>query len=144
MSIDLAGLSPNELTKLISQANAQMATARANEIAKAKGKIEAILTGAGLSIDDVFPRRGKAGGKLGKRVGAGVPKYRNPKDVEQTWSGMGKRPRWLADALAAGAKLESFAIAAKPVAAGSSKSAAGQGRKQASKKAAAGKKAGRK
>ncbi|KZC39895.1 hypothetical protein RHOFW510R12_01225 [Rhodanobacter sp. FW510-R12] len=144
MAIDLAGLSPAELAKLISQANAQMATARANEIAKAKGKIEAILTGAGLSIDDVFPRRGKAGGKPGKRAGSGVPKYRNPRNKEQTWSGMGKRPRWLADALADGAKLESFAIADKPVSPLSGTRGAGQGRKPASKKAAAGRKAARK
>lgn len=110
MAFDLAGLSPSELTKLIAQANAQMAAARANEIAKAKAKIDAILSGAGLTIDDVFPRRGQARGKPGKRAGTGVPKYRNPRNAEQTWSGMGKRPRWLADALASGARLEAFAI----------------------------------
>lgn len=122
MAFDLAGLSPSELTKLIAQANAQMAAARANEIAKAKAKIEAILSGAGLTIDDVFPRRGQARGKPGKRAGTGVPKYRNPRNAEQTWSGMGKRPRWLADALASGAKLESFAIGAPPTARAVSKS----------------------
>lgn len=122
MAIDLAGLSPAELAKLIERATAQMAAARSNEIAKAKGKIEAILTEAGLSIDDVFPRRGKAGGKLGKRAGSGAPKYRNPRNPEQTWSGMGKRPRWLAEALAGGAKLESLAIGATPTARPVSKS----------------------
>ena len=140
MTIDLAGLSPTELTKLISQANAQMATARANEVSKAKAKIDAILSGAGLTIDDVFPRRGRAGGKPGKKAGAGVPKYRNPKNAEQTWSGMGKRPRWLADALASGAKLEAFAIRAP-----AAPPAAGQARKvSVAKKAAPAKKTKRK
>lgn len=141
MAIDLAGLSPAELAKLISQANAQMATARANEIAKAKGKIEAILTVAGLSIDDVFPRRGKAGGKLGKRAGSGAPKYRNPRNPEQTWSGMGKRPRWLAEALAGGAKLEAFAIAGPATAPVVKRAAPKTAKKRVPKQAAPAKKA---
>src|ERR1700712_5512283 len=29
-----------------------------------------------------------------------VPKYRNPEEPLETWSGRGKRPRWLAAALA--------------------------------------------
>ena len=36
-------------------------------------------------------------------------KYRDP-DSGMTWTGAGKRPRWLVAALAAGTKLESFAI----------------------------------
>ncbi len=38
------------------------------------------------------------------------PKYRNPEDPSQTWSGRGKRARWLEEKLAAGAKLEDFAV----------------------------------
>jgi DNA-binding protein H-NS len=41
-----------------------------------------------------------------------LPKYRNPSDPEETWSGRGKRPRWLVSALMAGAKIEDFEIAA--------------------------------
>lgn len=33
-------------------------------------------------------------------------KYRNPDDPSQTWSGRGRRPRWLSEALEAGRKLE--------------------------------------
>jgi DNA-binding protein H-NS len=38
-----------------------------------------------------------------------LPKYRNPQTSE-TWSGRGKQPLWLADALKAGRKLEEFRI----------------------------------
>ena len=38
------------------------------------------------------------------------PKYRNPNEPSETWSGRGKRPRWLAQALLAGQKIEDFVI----------------------------------
>jgi DNA-binding protein H-NS len=38
------------------------------------------------------------------------PKYRNPKNPGETWSGRGKRPRWLAKRLVAGSKLDDFLI----------------------------------
>ncbi|MGY3617479.1 H-NS histone family protein [Bradyrhizobium sp. USDA 10063] len=38
------------------------------------------------------------------------PKYRNPKNPGETWSGRGKQPRWLAKRLGAGSKLDDFLI----------------------------------
>ena len=45
------------------------------------------------------------------------PKYRNPKEPSETWSGRGKRPRWLAAALNDGRKMEEFLIRASAKAA---------------------------
>jgi DNA-binding protein H-NS len=45
------------------------------------------------------------------------PKYRNPKEPSESWSGRGKQPRWLKAALKAGHKLEEFVIG-KPEASG--------------------------
>lgn len=39
-----------------------------------------------------------------------VPKYRNPNEPSETWSGRGKQPRWLAAALKKGKKIEEFVI----------------------------------
>ena len=39
-----------------------------------------------------------------------LPKYYNPAAPEETWSGRGKRPRWLAAALQSGHDLEDFKI----------------------------------
>ena len=39
-----------------------------------------------------------------------LPKYRNPQTSE-TWSGRGKRPRWLTAAMKSGHKMEEFRIA---------------------------------
>ncbi len=38
------------------------------------------------------------------------PKYRNPSEPSETWSGRGKRPRWLVAALQTGHTIEEFVI----------------------------------
>jgi DNA-binding protein H-NS len=38
------------------------------------------------------------------------PKYRNPRNPLETWSGRGKTPRWAVELLANGANLEEFRI----------------------------------
>jgi len=51
------------------------------------------------------------GGKApGKATVKGVAKYANPADPSQTWTGRGRQPGWVKDALAAGKSLESMAI----------------------------------
>jgi len=39
-----------------------------------------------------------------------VPKYRNPKNQNETWAGRGKQPRWLLAQLRRGKKLNDFLI----------------------------------
>jgi len=39
-----------------------------------------------------------------------LPKYRNPDERSETWSGRGKRPRWMTRALLAGRSIEEFMI----------------------------------
>jgi DNA-binding protein H-NS len=39
-----------------------------------------------------------------------LPKYRNPSRPSETWSGRGKRPRWLAKQLKSGRKIDDFRI----------------------------------
>jgi DNA-binding protein H-NS len=45
------------------------------------------------------------------------PKYQNPEEPSESWSGRGKQPRWLQAALKAGHKIEEFVIG-KPEASG--------------------------
>ena len=40
-----------------------------------------------------------------------LPKYQNPKNPSQKWSGRGKQPHWVRAQLKAGKKLEHFRIA---------------------------------
>lgn len=37
-------------------------------------------------------------------------KYKNPNDEEETWTGKGRKPNWLTEAIAKGKKLEDFEV----------------------------------
>jgi DNA-binding protein H-NS len=40
-----------------------------------------------------------------------LPKYQNPRNPAETWSGRGKQPRWVKEQLRTGKKLDRFLIA---------------------------------
>jgi DNA-binding protein H-NS len=42
-----------------------------------------------------------------------APKYRNPIDPSETWSGRGKLPRWLVPLLKTGKRIEDFRIGSR-------------------------------
>lgn len=113
MALNLESLSPSELQALIKNAEAQMGSARKSQIQDVRTKIDALLASAGLTIGEVYPTRG---GKPAKGSKAPVaPKYRNPDNAAQTWSGRGKRPAWFVDALKKkGATAESLLITGAP------------------------------
>jgi DNA-binding protein H-NS len=97
MAINLDSLSASELQALIKSAEAQMESARKNHVKEVRAKIDAVLASARLSLSDVYPTRGGKGAK-GPRA-AVAPKYRNPENPAQTWSGRGKHPVWFNEAL---------------------------------------------
>lgn len=60
----------------------------------------------------VYELRSRRSGTIGRRFYPKVhPKYQNPQRPEETWSGRGKQPRWLVEALSSGMKIEDFKIA---------------------------------
>jgi len=95
MALNLEALSPKDLQALIADAQSQMHTARANQIQDVRKKIDTLLHNNGLTLADVYPTRGAKGAKKS----AVAPKYRNPSNHAQTWSGRGKRPFWFVEAL---------------------------------------------
>ncbi|MBB3227319.1 DNA-binding protein H-NS [Luteibacter sp. Sphag1AF] len=100
MAVDIKNLNHNQLNDLITKAQSRQSELRKEKVFKLKEKIHALLKAEGFTFEDVFGTRAKS-----KRAGITVaPKYRNPADAEQTWSGRGKRPRWFNDALKAGKK----------------------------------------
>jgi DNA-binding protein H-NS len=86
----------------------QIAQTQRSEHAQALAQIRALMEQFGITVADLA---GKPAGKRKKTgVGGKVPaKYRNTATGE-TWSGRGLQPRWLKAALAAGRKLEDFAV----------------------------------
>ena len=92
-----------ELLKLQERIEAAIAEKRVEDAATTKDALRAMAEKAGFNINDLFGRRGSS-------KGSGVAKYRNPKDSSQTWTGRGRKPNWLVDAVKKGAKIDSFAI----------------------------------
>ena len=96
-------LSYVELINLQKRVEEAIAEKRAADAQTTKEQLRAMAEKAGFDIKELF-------GKRGSPKGTGVAKYRNPKDSSQTWTGRGRKPNWLVDAVKKGAKLESFAI----------------------------------
>jgi DNA-binding protein H-NS len=106
MAIDLKSLNHNQLTELIARAEARQGELRKERVVKLREKIQALIKAEGYTFDDVFGGRAKPRRAIGKVK----PKYRNPANPEQTWSGRGKRPHWFNDALKAGKKEKDLLI----------------------------------
>lgn len=106
MAIDLKSLNNNQLNDLISKAQSRQHELKKEKVVKLREKVHALLKAEGYTFDDIF------GGARGKRRSTGkvAPKYRNPADPSQTWSGRGKHPRWFNDALKAGKKEKDLLI----------------------------------
>jgi DNA-binding protein H-NS len=108
MAIDLKNLNHNQLADLIVRATARQEELLKEKASKLREKINAMVKAEGFGLDEVLGRasttRGKARGKV-------KPKYRNRADVNQTWTGRGKRPNWFRAALTAGKKEKDLLIA---------------------------------
>lgn len=108
MAIDLKSLNYNQLSDLIARAQARQEELAKEKAAKLREKINALVKAEGLGLEEVFGGRASAArGKVRSKV---KPKYRNPADHAQTWSGRGKRPRWFTAALGAGKKEKDLLI----------------------------------
>ena len=134
MAIDLKSLSPKELQALIAGANAQMQEARGNMIQDVRKKIDALLKLSGLSLAEVYPTRGGKKTSSKKGTGSVAPKYRNPSNPSETWSGRGRQPLWFAEAIKKrGVTAESLLIGGTPKAIPSAKVSKKTARKRVAK-----------
>jgi DNA-binding protein H-NS len=106
MAVDIKNLNHNQLNDLIGKAQQRQQELRKEKVVKLREKVHAMIKAEGYSFEDIF------GSTRAKRRSTGTvpPKYRNPANPEQTWSGRGKRPRWFNDALKAGKKEKDLAI----------------------------------
>ena len=104
MTIDLSPLSLKELKELQGQVTRAIASFEDRKKKQALAELEEKAREMGYSLAELT-------GTSGPRKRAPAPaKFANPENAADTWSGRGRKPRWFADALAAGKSPEDMAI----------------------------------
>jgi DNA-binding protein H-NS len=115
--LDLESMSDGDLRSLIQHARETLSgriTRRIDEfrlMAREAG-FEVSVT----KIGDGEGRRGRrrsshdGGGESADQRGAVAPKYRNPSNPSETWSGRGRKPKWVEEQLSAGKSLDGLLI----------------------------------
>ncbi|MBX3726314.1 MAG: H-NS histone family protein [Xanthomonadales bacterium] len=101
-SVDITKLSQSELDALIRQAQDRKENLHREQLDTVRGEVIAFARERGYSIEELFGKASRA--KKGGKRGVVPPKYRNPANAEQTWTGRGKRPRWFQGLLDSGKK----------------------------------------
>lgn len=104
MADNLNSYSLKELKELQSQVAKAIASFEDRRKREALAELEEKAREMGFSLAEltgVAPMRKRA---------AAVPKYANPQNKSDTWSGRGRKPRWFSAALASGKKPEDLAI----------------------------------
>ena len=121
MTLKIDSLSPKELDALIQAAKKQKTRlAKRKPLAVVRKKLAAMLKAEGYTAEEVFggtpsSAAPKAAAKAKtprsrKSLGKVPPKFRNPDNPAETWTGRGKQPRWLAAFTAAGRSVDEFLI----------------------------------
>ncbi len=104
MTINLNAMSLKELKELQSQ------VAKAVTSFEDRKKKEALSVLEDKAREMGFTFAELTGTSVPRKRSPAVPKYANPSDKSDTWSGRGRKPRWFAAALGAGKKPEDMAI----------------------------------
>lgn len=104
MTIDLNQLSLKELKDLSGQVSKAIASFEDRKKKEALTELEEKARDMGYSLAELL-------GAVGQRKRApAAPKYANPANRSDTWSGRGRKPRWFAAALQAGKSPSDLAI----------------------------------
>lgn len=108
---DFDGMSVDEMWQLheeVSRVLSTRLTAEKRELEKRLAQLRRDRDPAGFEENQM---RAGAEGRPRRKYPEVLPKYRNPNEPFETWSGRGKQPRWLSAALKKGHKLKDFEIA---------------------------------
>jgi len=113
--IDLTSLTDAELEELLTKVQ----TAFDERVQSRMAEFRRIASRAGyeVSLNKIAQMVGHGGRQRGNTQSAGrsqrqpvLPKYRNPDNPAESWSGRGHRPRWLEAQLSAGKTIEDLEI----------------------------------
>ena len=110
----MAAKSYAELQKQIAKLQNQAERIRKGSFDKAIGQIRDSMEKHGISIEqlsEALAAKGKKGRRQAKAPAAAKPKYQSPSDPTLTWTGRGRKPKWVQDWIDGGNDLEKLLIA---------------------------------
>lgn len=105
MSVDLNNMSLKDLKDLQSKVAKAVSTFEDRRRKEALAEIEEIARAKGFSLSELT-----GGASAPRKRAPAAPKYANPADKSDTWSGRGRKPRWVVAALQSGKSLDNLAI----------------------------------
>jgi DNA-binding protein H-NS len=109
-SVDLSQFGIEELETLIKRAETALRQAKAKRASELRRQVELTAAELGITVAELVGLE-KTSRKPVRNGGSKLaPKYRNPSNPEQTWTGRGQKPVWLRERLEQGARLEDFLI----------------------------------
>jgi len=104
MSINLEKMSLPELIKLQKDLGPAIKKKQRKEKTSLRKQMEDLAKDSGFTFDEVvFTAKKRKASKV-------KPKYVNPNDAEQTWTGRGRRPKWVEAELDGGKELDDLLI----------------------------------
>jgi DNA-binding protein H-NS len=105
--IDLSGLTVAELRNLLEEVKAQLEKSEEEERRQAFEAIVEAAKKVGLAPKDLLRRYGQeAPAAAAPAKEAPAAAYRNPANPAETWTGRGRKPRWVTEWLDAGKNIE--------------------------------------
>jgi DNA-binding protein H-NS len=108
--IDLEGMSLDELWELHERISKILSARIVAEKEELEKRLEQLSGGRDGGVLVALSSRSSRGSRPRRKYPQVFPKYKNPNDPNETWSGRGKQPRWLVAALKAGGKVDDYRI----------------------------------
>lgn len=104
--MEISRMSLAELRRLREELEKTVDDKEKQLVSEARKEIDDVLKRYNVTIDQVIGIKYKK-----TKTGAlSLPRYRNPDDFSQTWTGKGRKPRWVINFLKRGGELEDIAI----------------------------------
>lgn len=107
MAIDLSSMSRKDLLQLQKDIDKALKEAEQRERREALQAAEKAAAEFGFSLSELSADAKPRGAAKKSKT---PPKYRNPENPEETWSGRGRKPQWVHDALAKGVDITEMEI----------------------------------
>lgn len=104
--MDISQLSLMELKSLERQIPREIRRRAAEEKGNVRRKLEKLAQENGFTLSELM----EGGRVITRKSVKGVAKYRHPQLANLSWSGRGRKPRWVESWLADGGKLEQLAV----------------------------------